>query len=394
MPQRRDLGNLKAVMLSTRLGIAAARIRRDNTQSWRPIAGAPAVFTFQESSIMRFRTRGIAPVAAVLLAASIAVHAAPAHKPTAPKASVAARSALSNDRQKLGYALGMKLGHDLGFISPISSGDVDASVVAQAANAMLTQGKTELAVPDAQAQLKIYGDILQARADALQAKKPAPANKPVGAQRRKIGYAIGMQIGDQFGSTLDRFKNDMDRDAFVRGFNAMASNGKTAMTVEEARATLDAFNKVVQTRQQAEQDKHKAEIAKLGQKNLADGAAFLAANAKKPGVKLTASGLQYMVGTMGTGAKPKPTDRVKVNYAGTLLDGTEFDSSAKNGGPIVMPLDSVIPGWTEGLQLMPVGSKFVFWIPGKLAYGERGAPPAIGPNATLKFEIELLSIEK
>ncbi len=345
---------------------------------------------------MKFRMRGIAPLAAVLFAASIAV-AAPSHKAAAPKAparQAAANPALANDRQKLGYAFGMKLGHDLAFITPISSGDVDASVVLQAANAMLTQGKTELTIPDAQAQLKIYGDMLQARADAAQAKKPAPANKPAGPQRRKIGYAVGMQIGDQFAGTLEQFKADMDRDAFVRGFNAMATNGKTAMTVTEARDALDAFNKVVQARQKAEQDKHAAEIAKLAQKNQSEGAAFLAANAKKPNVKVTASGMQYMVTTMGTGPKPKPSDRVKVNYSGTLLDGTEFDSSARNGGPIVLSLGGVIAGWTEGLQLMPVGSKFVFWIPGKLAYGERGAPPAIGPSATLKFEIELLSIEK
>ena len=126
--------------------------------------------------------------------------------------------------------------------------------------------------------------------------------------------------------------------------------------------------------------------------NANEGAAFLAANAKNPGVVTTASGLQYTVVKLGTGPKPKSTDTVKVNYVGTLLDGTEFDSSAKNGGPISFAVDQVIAGWTEGLQLMPVGSTFTFWIPSKLAYGEKGTPGGpIKPDATLKFEVELLS---
>ncbi len=128
------------------------------------------------------------------------------------------------------------------------------------------------------------------------------------------------------------------------------------------------------------------------QNNANVGAAFLAENAKKAGIVTTASGLQYEIVRQGTGPKPRATDTVKVNYVGTLLDGTEFDNSANNGGPASFPVDQVIPGWTEGLQLMPVGSKFTFWIPAKLAYGTKGAPGSpIKPDATLKFDVELLS---
>jgi FKBP-type peptidyl-prolyl cis-trans isomerase len=126
----------------------------------------------------------------------------------------------------------------------------------------------------------------------------------------------------------------------------------------------------------------------------ASGQAFLKENAKKPGVVVTASGLQYLVLTKGDGPKPAATDRVTVNYRGTLINGTEFDSSYKRGQPATFPLNRVIPGWTEGVQLMPVGSKYRFFIPPELAYGKRGAGGLIGPDATLVFEVELLGIEK
>ena len=132
-----------------------------------------------------------------------------------------------------------------------------------------------------------------------------------------------------------------------------------------------------------------------GEKNLKEGKAFLAANAKKDGVKTTATGLQYKVLKSGTGASPQKTDTVKVHYHGTLIDGTVFDSSVQRGEPITFPVSGVIPGWTEALQLMKVGDKWQLFIPSSLAYGELSPPGSkIGPNSTLLFEVELLGIEK
>jgi FKBP-type peptidyl-prolyl cis-trans isomerase len=135
-------------------------------------------------------------------------------------------------------------------------------------------------------------------------------------------------------------------------------------------------------------------MGSLAEKNKSEGEAFLKANADKDGVKITASGLQYQVIKEGEGQKPKAEETVKVHYAGTLLDGTEFDSSYKRGEPTTFPLNRVIRGWTEGLQLMTVGSKYRFFIPSNLAYGPQGAGQQIGPNSTLIFDVELLAIEK
>ena len=158
------------------------------------------------------------------------------------------------------------------------------------------------------------------------------------------------------------------------------------MTAEEAAAIRQEYVQKMQAAQQAES-------TAAGASNLAEGQKFLADNKGKEGVQTTASGLQYKVLTMGDGAKPAATDTVKVHYSGKLLDGTEFDSSYARNEPISFALNRVIPGWTEGVQLMPIGSKFVFYIAPELGYGEGGGGP-IPPNSTLVFEVELLDIEK
>ena len=215
------------------------------------------------------------------------------------------------------------------------------------------------------------------------APAPAAPAAPAGStDKDKVSYAIGMK----FAAEVDEVKGDLDPAIVMRAFTTSVTGGKPTMSIPDAQATLQAFGKKVMARRAAQ-------AQAKGQKNLADGNAFLAANAKKPGVKTTASGLQYQVMQAGTGPKPKATDTVKVNYRGTLLDGSEFDSSAKNGGPASFQVSGVIPGWTEGLQLMNTGSKFVFWVPGKLAYGDSDRGPG-GPNSMLKFEVELLSVGK
>jgi FKBP-type peptidyl-prolyl cis-trans isomerase len=198
---------------------------------------------------------------------------------------------------------------------------------------------------------------------------------------KKLGYIIGMDIG----KSLREQGTAVDLDTLVTAIRATYNGEELAMTVEEAAQVRKDYIE----KRQAEQ---KAEAAAAGQTNLAAGQEFLAENAKKEGVQTTASGLQYKVETMGTGPKPAATDTVKVHYRGTLLDGTEFDSSYARNEPISFGLNRVIAGWTEGVQLMPVGSKFTFYIAPDLAYGEGGGGP-IPPNSTLIFEVELLDIE-
>jgi FKBP-type peptidyl-prolyl cis-trans isomerase FklB len=158
------------------------------------------------------------------------------------------------------------------------------------------------------------------------------------------------------------------------------------MSDKDMEATMNAFQQEMMSKMQAKQ---KVE----GEKNKKEGEAFLEANKKKEGVVTLPSGLQYKILKAGTGAKPTAKDTVKVNYRGTLIDGTEFDSSYKGGKPVEFPLGQVIKGWIEGIQLMPVGSKWQLFIPSNLAYGERGGGQMIGPNAALIFEVELLSIK-
>jgi FKBP-type peptidyl-prolyl cis-trans isomerase len=198
---------------------------------------------------------------------------------------------------------------------------------------------------------------------------------------QKLGYIIGMDIGN----SLRQQGAEVDLDALVDAIRATFNGEELAMTTEEAGAVRQAF---IQKRQEAQQ----AETAAAGSANLVEGQKFLAENKLQEGVQTTDSGLQYKVMTMGEGAKPAATDTVKVHYRGTLLDGTEFDSSYARNEPISFGLNRVIAGWTEGVQLMPVGSKFMFYIPPELAYGEGGGGP-IPPNSTLIFEVELLEIE-
>jgi len=197
-----------------------------------------------------------------------------------------------------------------------------------------------------------------------------------------VSYAIGADIARNF----EAQKMNINNDAFTSGFMTVATKGEVKISEEVALAVLTRYQQVMMEKKQAEENVALAENMKKGEE-------FLAANKAKEGVMVTASGLQYKVITPGTGAKPLATDNVKVHYKGTLLDGTEFDSSYKRGTPAEFPLANVIPGWTEGLQLMPVGSKYEFYIPSELAYGQR-APQTIGPNQTLIFEVELLEIVK
>lgn len=198
---------------------------------------------------------------------------------------------------------------------------------------------------------------------------------------QKLGYIIGMDIG----ASLKQQGSDLDLEALFDAVRTTYAGGTPELTPEEAATIREAF--IAQRRAAAE-----VERQSLGATNAAEGEKFLLENRTKEGIQVTQSGLQYQVLEMGTGPKPAKTDKVKVHYRGTLLNGEEFDSSYARGEPISFALDQVIAGWTEGVQLMPVGSKFMFFIPPDLAYGPAGGGP-IGPSATLIFQVELLGIE-
>ncbi len=201
-------------------------------------------------------------------------------------------------------------------------------------------------------------------------------------QKQKASYGIGVDIGKNF---KEQFP-DVDVDAMVRGFKDALSGTKPAIDEKELATVMATF-------QQEMVQKRAERVAAEGAKNMKDGEAFLEANKKKPGVITLQSGLQYKIITMGTGAKPSPKDTVRCNYRGTLINGKEFDSSFKSGKPAELVLGQMIPGWIEGLQLMPIGSKWELYIPSNLAFGERSLGAEIGPNSTLVFEVEILGIK-
>jgi FKBP-type peptidyl-prolyl cis-trans isomerase len=212
------------------------------------------------------------------------------------------------------------------------------------------------------------------------AKTPTPL--VLKTDKDKTSYALGMTIG----KSLQKQEIDVDPAILTRAIKDTLSGGKLALTDQEAQATLTQF--------QADMKKNmEAKMQAAGEENKKKGDAFLAANKDKEGVVTLPSGLQYKILTAGTGPKPTASDTVVCQYRGTLIDGTEFDSSYKRGQPATFPVGQVIHGWTEALQLMPTGSKWQLFIPSDLAYGARGAGATIGPNSTLVFEVELVSIQ-
>jgi FKBP-type peptidyl-prolyl cis-trans isomerase len=223
--------------------------------------------------------------------------------------------------------------------------------------------------------------LATATAAAIGFSSFAMANEKLETEKDKISYVIGLQIA----GSLVQIKDEIDLKVLMSGIETGLSGNEPAIGEEEATAVQQAFGQRLQA-------KREGEMQVAATKNREEGEAFLAQNKAKAGIKTTASGLQYEVVTEGKGPRPAPTDTVKVHYTGTLLDGTKFDSSVDRGQPAQFALNAVIPGWTEALQLMPVGSKYTLWLPSELAYGDRGTPGPIGPNASLKFEVELLEI--
>ncbi len=203
---------------------------------------------------------------------------------------------------------------------------------------------------------------------------PATAPSAFKTDAEKIGYAVGLQIGGRLKGV------EVDGKALAAGVKDASTGAVPQMTEEELRATIGLLQEKLQAQAMAAQ----GENGKAGE-------AFLAANAKKPGVVTTASGLQYKINATGKGKMPKATDTVSVNYKGTLITGKVFDES--HGEPVTFPVNRVIPGWTEALQLMKEGDKWTLYIPAKLAYGENSPSPDIGPNEVLVFDVELVAVK-
>jgi FKBP-type peptidyl-prolyl cis-trans isomerase FklB len=226
------------------------------------------------------------------------------------------------------------------------------------------------------------------------AKTPTPATEhdPAAAERAdtlvlktdkdKASYAVGLNVG----KSLQRDSVEVDPNIVAQGIKDALAGGKVLMTDDEAKAAMVALKAAAQKNQEAK-------MAQAGEANKKEGDAFLAANKTKEGVVTLPSGLQYKILTAGTGPQPTAADTVVCNYKGTFLDGKEFDASSKHGGPSTFPVRGVIKGWTEALQLMPVGSKWQLFVPADLAYGPNGYGGVIAPNTTLIFEVELVSIK-
>jgi FKBP-type peptidyl-prolyl cis-trans isomerase len=294
--------------------------------------------------------------------------------------SLAAGAGLTTDSQKAGYAFGMNIGNGL----KSKNISVDADFLGKGAKTLMTGAPALMTGKDALVLLKALPAV--------------PSSLPAGAKNFKtvdqeIGYAIGFNLGQQLNG-WELGPKDFDVDGMVKGVQDIAAGKPALLTTNEVSDALKALQAKITDKQAAKRKQQEAVFKEESAKdNLKEGTDFMAKNKSAPGVVTLPNGMQYSVITAGTGPKPKPTDTVDVNYRGTFLDGKEFDASHP-GNPLICNLTGgVIDGWLYVLKLMPTGSKWKVFIPPDLAYHAQGQPPAIPPNTTLVFEMELVSIE-
>ena len=287
------------------------------------------------------------------------------------------KTVLASERDKVSYMVGIDVARSL---EPVK-GDLDFAAFERAVRNAFAGGKPLLDEAQSQAVGQALVQALAVRRGQVPPGQAPGTPAPVPAKDK-----VGLLVGADVGRSLEPVKSELDLPVFMQALRTTLAGGKPLLDEAQATAVRDAFSRKVQSRLQAD-------AAALGEKNKAEGARFLAENRTQKGVFSTPSGLQYMVLRQGAGKRPLRSDKVRVHYRGTLLDGTVFDDSYERGQPTEFPLGGVIAGWQEGLALMPVGAKYRLWIPGELGYGTNGTPGGpIGPNAVLVFDVELLGI--
>jgi FKBP-type peptidyl-prolyl cis-trans isomerase FkpA len=314
---------------------------------------------------------GMRGAAASLMIVALSASAPAMSQQPAARAASKEISVLTSDREKVSYAIGLDVARSF---EPIAQ-DIDLTALQRAIENAFKGGKPLLSDEQTQATDTALRTSLAVR-NGQQVPGMAPGSQPPAVSKENVGLMLGDRA---VGPSLARIKDDIDLAVLLQAVHTVFDKGTPLLSQQEAAATLQAFG----TSKQA---------AAAG-KNREEGNAFLAKNKTEKGVVTTASGLQYLVLRQGSGERPAATSKVRVNYEGKLLDGTVFDSSYGRGQPAEFGLNQVIKGWTEGLTLMPVGSKYRFWIPSNLAYGSEGTPGGpIGPDAALTFDVELMGI--
>lgn len=324
---------------------------------------------------MKMSARGLAALLATTAAVAVAAPQASPKAPAAPRAAEAAAApitaqSLATPRQKASYVVGYELSQMLTPIAP----DFDLASFREGVQNLI-DGKPPMLTRERAMELN------QVLVQRIAARRDPKAPKAPDVSKQEVGRLVSMDLGP----SLVGIKDEIDLPIVYRALGDLLAGQPPVLDEATRTAVHNEFTAMV---------KQKMEAKRAGQStaNRDAGQKFLAENKTKKGVFTTGSGLQYMVLRQGSGARPKPSDRVRVNYHGTLLDGTVFDSSYDRGQPAEFMLNQVIPGWTEGVSMMPVGAKYRFWIPSELAYGEKGAGAQIGPNSTLVFDVELLAI--